>query len=308
MRLLRLPVLLLASILLGMPLLAVTTKEPVLIRHIAVTTSETDGTIDMSLDKPFEPIISWVADDSCWRLDMPGVAMKHDAKADGALFSNEYHGPLRQIWQGQVHAEPPVQRFNLYVTPGSDLKLVRTKSGFSVRLKAGSPGGAAAKRSVIGLLPEPLLLPGHGGGAVEIDVKRSPVVPLLSELAGRAGITLRLRDDPPAMVSFRTRSDSAMNALERLSKRLGMVLTHEGGDWWLSMSKNPLLKLPGDGQILPAEFKGVTVKDALHRLGGRDLGRRLCMGLSKEQLGRMTASIPERMSPRALAQYLQGVN
>jgi len=293
---------------LGMPLLAAVAKEPALIRQIAVTTSETDGTIDLRLDEPAEPIITWVAEDSCWRLDLPGVAGKKDPNADEALLSTEFHGPLRQIWQGQVHADPPVQRFNLYVAPGTGMKLVRTERGFSVRLRAGSPIGTAAKRAGIGPLPEPLLLPGHGGGAVVINVRRSPVMPLLSELAGRAGITLRLRDDPPAMVSFRTRSDSAMNALERLSKRLGMVLTHEKGDWWLSTSKNPLLKLPGDGQVLPAAFRGVTVKEALHRLGGRDLGSRLCTGISEEQLGRMTASIPEQMSPRALAQYLRGAN
>jgi len=299
----RLRTLLLASLCFGMPLVAAAEAAPARIAGITVETTESEGRIDIRLDTPVEPVMRWIAADSCWRLDLPGTEAGSAMPAIPA-----FRGPLRQVWQGQVHADPPVQRLNLYVVPGTGMKLIRTGDGVSIRLRADGGGAGSSRRAGAGPLPESLLLPGHGGGAVVIDVKRSPVLPLLGELAGRAGISLRLRDDPPAVVTFRSRSESAMAALERLAKRIDMVLSHEGADWWLSSKKNPLLKLPSDGQVVPDTLRGVTVAEALRRLGGPRLSRHLEKGVPEERLRMVTTALPDGLSPRAAAQHLRGDN
>lgn len=298
----RLQAVLLAALVLGVPATDAFAKEPARIRDMAITTSEAEGKIEISLNGSVQPIISWVAADSCWRLDLPGVTA---APADGKPLSTEFRGPLRQIWHGRVNADPPVQRLNLYVMPGTGMKVVHTPAGLTVRLKVGMPLGTSSRKAGNGPLPAPLLLPGHGGGAVEINVSRAPLMPLLGELSEKAGITLRLRDDPPARVTFRTKSESAMSALTLLAKQVGMVLTSEGGEWWLSSKRNPLLKLPSSGLVSPATMQGITVKAALKRLGGRELGRKLCDGVSRNLLAKETDTIPEGLSPRAMAQYLR---
>ncbi len=295
--------LLLASLFLGMPPVTAVSAAPARVETVTVETSDTEGRIDIRLATPVEPVMRWIAADSCWRLDLPETESGSPMPAVTA-----FRGPLRQVWQGQVHADPPVQRLNLYVAPGTGMKLTRTAGGLSIRLRADAGGAGSGRRADAGPLPESLLLPGHGGGAVVIDVKRSPVLPLLAELAGRAGISLRMRDDPPAIVTFRSRSESAMAALERLAKRIGMVLTHEGADWWLSSKKNPLLKLPAAGEVVPDTLQGVTVAEALRRLSGDGLARHLEKGVPAERLRMMAAALPDGLSPRAAAQHLRGDN
>lgn len=296
--------LLLSAILIGLPWSPACAKEQARIEDVAVRTSDTDGSIEIRMTSPAQPVISWIAADSCWRLDFPGVAAD---RTEGEPLSSEFRGPLRQIWHGLVNQEPPVQRFNLYVKPGTGMKVAHTTAGLTVRLKVGMPIGSFSSGDENVPLPAPLMLPGHGGGSVEIDVKRAPVMSLLGELSKKAGITLRLRDDPPALVSFRTKSDSAMAALNRLALRMGMTLTQEDGEWWLSSKRNPLLKLPANGIVSTTALHGITVRDALNRLGGRELGRKLCDGVSPDLLSKKPDLYPEGLSPRSMAQYLREI-
>ncbi|HOT28582.1 MAG TPA: hypothetical protein PLU72_10355 [Candidatus Ozemobacteraceae bacterium] len=296
--------LLMTAIILGFPGSPACAKEPTRIEDVVVSTSDTDGSVEIRMTVPAQPVISWIAADSCWRLDFPGVTT---ARTAGDPLSSEFRGPLRQIWLGQVNQDPPVQRFNLYVKPGTGMKVAHTTAGLTVRLKVGMPIGSFSSGGGNAPLPAPLMLPGHGGGSVEIDVKRAPVMPLLGELSKKAGITLRLRDDPPALVSFRTQSDSAMAALNRLALRMGMTLTQEDGEWWLSSKRNPLLKLPSNGLVSTAALHGITVREALNRLGGRELGKKLCDGVSPDLLSKKPDLYPEGLSPRSMAQYLREI-
>ncbi len=300
----RIRALLVTALLFGLPWSAACAKEPARIEDVAITTSDTDGSIEIRMNGPAQPVISWVAADSCWRLDLPGVTTD---RAAGEPLSSEFRGPLRQIWHGMVNQDPPVQRFNLYVKPGTGMKVAHSPAGLTVRLKVGMPIGSFSSGRGNAPLPAPLMLPGHGGGSVEIDVKRAPAMPLLGELSKKAGITLRLRDDPPALVSFRTKSDSAMTALERLAGRMSMALTQEDGEWWLSSKRNPLLKLPANGIVSTAALHGVTVREALSRLGGRGLGRKLCDGVPPDLLSKKPDLYPEGLSPRGMAQYLREI-
>ncbi|MBP7633074.1 hypothetical protein KBA41_02810 [Candidatus Ozemobacteraceae bacterium] len=296
--------LLLTALLFGLPWVAVGAKDLARIEDVAIRTSDTDGSIEIRMDGPAQPVISWVAADSCWRLDLPEVTMN---QTTGEPLSSEFRGPLRQIWHGMVNQDPPVQRFNLYVKPGTGMKVAHSPAGLTIRLKVGMPIGSFSSGHGSTPLPAPLMLPGHGGGSVEIDLKRAPVMPLLGELSKKAGITLRLRDDPPALVSFRTKSDSAMTALKRLAGRLSMVLTQEDGEWWLSSKRNPLLKLPAGGIVSTTALHGITVREALNRLGGRELGRKLCDGVPRDLLSKKPDLYPEGLSPRGMAQYLREI-
>lgn len=298
----RMPIFLLIALISGVSATAALAEEPARIRDMAITTSENDGRVEISLGDTVQPIITWVAADSCWRLDLPGVLAED---FDGKLLSTEFRGPLRQVWHGRVNADPPVERLNLYVKPGTGMKVTHTPAGFIVHLKVGMPLGAFSRNTGNRPLPAPLLLPGHGGGAVEINVRNAPLMPLLGELSEKAGITLRLRDEPPAYISFRIKSESAMSALQLLAKKAGLVLTSENGEWWLSSRKNPILKLPSSGHVSPATIQGITVRDALKRLGGRELGRKLCAGISDDLLAKQTGMVPDGLSPRAMAQYLR---
>lgn len=301
---LKLRALLLAALLFGLPGSAACAKEQARIEDIAIRTSDTDGSLEIRMNAPAQPVISWVAADSCWRIDLPEVTAD---RTTGEPLSSEFRGPLRQIWHGLVNQDPPVQRFNLYVKPGTGMKVAHTPTGLTVRLKVGMPIGSFSSGGGNALLPAPLMLPGHGGGSVEIDVKRAPVMPLLGELSKKAGVTLRLRDDPPALVSFRTKSDSAMAALNKLALRMGMALTQENGEWWLSSKRNPLLNLPSNGIVSTTALHGITVREALNRLGGRELGRKLCDGVSRDLLSKKPDLYPEGLSPRAMAQYLREI-
>lgn len=300
----RLQAFLLTALLFGLPNTAVCANEHSQIEDVAITTSDTDGSIEIRMNGSAEPIISWVAADSCWRLDLPGVTAE---RASGESLSPEFRGPLRQIWHGMVNEDPPVRRFNLYVKPGTGMKVSHTPAGLTVRLKVGMPFGSFSSKGGNALLPAPLMLPGHGGGSVEIDVKRAPLMPLLGELSEKAGVMLRLRDDPPALVSFRTKSESAMSALNKLAGKIGMTVTQEGGEWWLSSKRNPLLKLPANGIVSPAALHGITIREALKRLGGRELGRKLCDGVPRDLLSKKPDLFPEGLSPRAMAQYLREI-
>lgn len=296
--------LLVTAVLFGLPWSEVCAKEPTRIDDVAIRTSDTDGSVEIRMNGPIQPVISWIAADSCWRLDLPGVTSD---RTTGESLASEFRGPLRQIWHGMVNQDPPVQRFNLYVKPGTGMKVAHSPTGLAISLRVGMPIGSFSSGRGNAPLPAPLMLPGHGGGSVEIDVKRAPAMPLLGELSKKAGITLRLRDDPPALVSFRTKSDSAMAALNRLAARMSMVLTQEDGEWWLSSKRNPLLKLPASGIVSPAVLEGITIREALNRLGGRELGRKLCDDVPRELLSKKPDLYPEGLSPRGMAQYLREI-
>lgn len=98
-----------------------------------------------------------------------------------------------------------------------------------------------------------------------------------------------------------------MAALNKLALRMGMALTLENDEWWLSSKRNPLLNLPSNGIVSTAALHGITVKEALNRLGGRELGRKLCDGVSRDLLSKKPDLYPEGLSPRAMAQYLREI-
>lgn len=301
-----LPVILASGTLLcGFAFSGFTTTSP--IARQAETTLESvqlDGTREaaeerliVKLSKPVAPRLRFVASEECWQVDLPNVAHRGEPVALAGTGGN-----LRLVRSATVGQDPVVTRLSLFVRPGTGVKVKTQNAGFDLNLTSGeqpdSPGHEAAGRH-LSALPNGLLAPVQIKEEVVISLDRSAPLPLLGELARRAGIEPRFRDAPPKNISCRGSAANPIAALHLLAKSMDMVLVDEGDAWRFSRRSNPLLKVPSEENIDGGELEGETLRAVLIRLAGQDFGEAWARRLG-ECAGRPLRGVAgERLSMRS---------
>ncbi|MFZ2958576.1 MAG: hypothetical protein WA705_16940 [Candidatus Ozemobacteraceae bacterium] len=194
--------------------------------------------------RPIEPCLHYIKQENCWHVDLPDVIIGATLEPVAGC------GPFRLARFSVFPGKPPVTRLNVYVRPGTLLKIMREDDGFLLTMREsrgkpqGESQGESRGHSVAGdtpeRLPNGLLAPSAGDGEIVLDVKRASSRPLLVELARRTGSTLEFRDGPPRFVTVKARASDALTALRCVASALGMVLSEESGGLFISRQNHRL--------------------------------------------------------------------
>ncbi|MBF0500878.1 MAG: hypothetical protein HQM09_12140 [Candidatus Riflebacteria bacterium] len=291
--------------------------------------------LHVKLTRPVNPNIIFIAQEICWRIDLPNVVVAVSLDPMGS------QGPLKLARVAVFPGKPPVTRLRLYVTRGTSLKLVRENDGFVLtiresptetnfhensecdangwahnrrlsELRPGSvcigtesgksiiPDWQTVGESVAHRLPNGLILPSAGESEILLDLKRTPSRPLLAELACRAGVKIKFRDPPPRTVTIKARTVGPHEAMQLICDAMGMVLSEELDGWYLSRRNNPLLVLSAKTPIDGASLNGLTLAEAMRLLAGNNVGdsllRKIPVNIAKSRLRGLSN---KRASPRA---------
>lgn len=266
-----------------------------------VTQEETAGGVELEieLDAPREPVIRYSPQEACWQIDLVGDAGSPMVPS----LPGSFRRPLLGMRVDQVHDDPPIQRVSLYTITGARLKVARSGSRLRCFLRPPDRNHDPPRVLGLGRRSLPLMQPAGESGEVVLQVNHADPLPVITQLAQAAGVTLRFRDGLPPQVTAQIRSANALEALRVVADRMGMQVTRESDGWWLTGRNNPLLELPA--QPLARPVRGASVADVLRQLGGPRfldlLGSRLPAEVASRPL---VAPVPVGVNPRTFAQNL----
>lgn len=242
----------------------------ILLEETHLEAGKSDDRLFIKLSKPVAPRLRFVASEECWQVDLPNVCHTAEPVLLAGLGST-----IRLVRSMNVEGTPAVLRLSLFVKPGVGLKVIPQDKVLVLSLIPGmmssSPGHASAGLHAASP-PNGLLAPGVVKEEIVIALERSGPLPLLGELARRAGIEIRFRDAPPASVSCRGTAPNPLAALQMLAGAMGMVVDDEGDAWRFSHRNNPLLKISAREMIDGGDIDGLTLRQALTRLAGKQRG------------------------------------
>ncbi|RCK78669.1 MAG: hypothetical protein OZSIB_1196 [Candidatus Ozemobacter sibiricus] len=271
---------------------------------VTQVTQETTGAavqLDIDLDVPQDPVIRYSTQEACWQIDLIGTS---GAPPVAPSLPASFRWPLLGIRVDLVHDDPPIQRVSLYTSNGARLKVAR--AGTRLRCVLRSPDRTVEAPRLLGpgRRSLPPIQPAGETGEVVLQVSHADPLPIITQLAQAAGVTLRFRDGLPRQVTAQIRAGNALEALRAVAERMGMQLSRESDGWWLTCRDNPLLELPAEPLAQPV--RGVaTVRDVLQQIGGPRFLDLLGARLSPEVAARpLLEPVPVGVNPRTFAQNL----
>jgi len=273
--------------------------ETAVLKKMVFESEENKDLLTVFMDVPFLPLVRFLQPESCWVIDLIDVTVV------GPISTFSSHiGPSILIKCAQIAYEPPIQRIYIYAKSSSTMKIIKFKSGFRVFLKSNSKDNYLQSTNPLRPHRQPLLIPSGDESEIYLDVKKFPVMQLLAKLSRQIGFDIKFRDAPPSIISIRTHASNTTQLLKQVADQIGMILTHENNDWWLTNKDNPLLSVPLDGVIDAKKLSGLTVAEALKKIGGNEIGLKLCSQLKEKALNHPIGNLEISMNPREWAQTL----
>lgn len=261
------------------------------IRQIQPSMGDTETSLLVQVDSGVVPSPRFISEEDCWHIDF--------LKTTSCLNPSPQvlsQGPLQLVRLVQVCEDPPIQRLFCHIRPGSTMKLRQAESSWVITFKQGTgirPLPAEGDAKVSGLMS-----PAMTEKEILIRVRKTQTAPLFLELATRAGVSVQFRDPPkPSAVNLHGRDPLVL--MQDLARHLGMRLTLEDGVWWLSNRGNPLLNITTAGSISTDSLTGLTVSEAIERVAGKAVSRKLQNRLPRKIRERRLEPQPERkLCPR----------
>lgn len=267
---------------------------------IMMSSTADQDVVRISFSQGLRPEVRFAEGESCWEIDFresPGLSLDEERVT--------YRGPVKLMWLTQPLRGSSLQTLTIYVQQGAEMRLRRSDGG-EVEFVFRKPSSKSPRKSGGRMLmsPQPLLAPEGGPGGFDIEVKGSSPLPVVSELIRGAGIQVRFRDPLPKSAYIRVRGETFLEGLGNVADQMGMVLTEEEGQYWLSDKRNPLLLFPSRAEI-NAKSPGLKpLRELVIQFLGEKLGSKFCGLLPQEILGRVPDPRKWSRNPRDFFQSL----
>jgi len=259
---------------------------------ISVESTSYLATISLAANASVKPNVRFLPKENCWKIDLIGERISSDFQPTTFL-----QGPLKLVKVNEISQEPPISRISVYVRDNVELKTQERDGIVSFIFKCISNpirrmSSFGERRSL------PLQVPNSENDEIVLELKNSPTLLVMGELAQRSGIVLKFRDRPPAKISLKYRTRNPLKALEKICDISGMVLSKENDGWWLTHKKNPLLKIPSNNEIPSEELFGITNRQAIEIVLGQEFAGKISKKIPREIMDERTFPNFEKISSR----------
>ena len=242
-----------------------TRAEPNSLESLDWQYSPEAATVTLSVRESVQPQIRFLPDNTCWQIDLVGFQSQLSFPGGASV-----DGPIRLIQAEEISRDPLVQRVSCYVRSGTLMKCAVTDRTIQLSFRLSerrltpktAPSGTSART------PQPLLLPLAEKRQITINVKNSPVEPIVAELSRQAFPLLKFRDPLPTVITMNRTFSTPQAALEGLLRSHEFVVTQETEGTFVSRRDNPLLQVPGDNEIYWKALAGLTLDECLTRVLG----------------------------------------
>jgi hypothetical protein len=104
-------------------------------------------------------------------------------------------------------------------------------------------------------------------GQMKIKTDNIKSLTLFKELARRSGRTIHFRDSVIKNLKIDFEAKHSLEAIEKIALKLGLTMTIEDGDIWLSANQNPILTIPENFNVKGVELYGLPLGQVLRVLG-----------------------------------------
>ncbi|MBF0405881.1 MAG: type II and III secretion system protein [Candidatus Riflebacteria bacterium] len=207
------------------------------------------------------------------------------AKLDVNPMETPYsNGPVRVARLAQLSLNPPIVRASLFLRDILHPNIV-TKNGeieiaFSEENKVQLTHSDAKNSPPTPFsLMAPEIQTGNAQGSskygrdipfvpVQLEIKNSEIVPLLTELNKQTGMVMHFRDAfDSERIDLSLKASDPIEAMTAIIEKASGTLTIEDGEIWFSRIDNPLLLFSDKDTIEGADLRGLAVGDILRALG-----------------------------------------
>ncbi|GAB4272813.1 MAG: hypothetical protein Kow0029_11900 [Candidatus Rifleibacteriota bacterium] len=188
------------------------------------------------------------------------------------------HGPAKMVRLTQISDSPEVVRATFFLRRSLCPKLKEIKNGLEISFSDnfGKAENEKVKKS-FSLIP-PLAekteikisekaVSQRNNKPLKVSVNNEAPVELIKELARHVKRVVHFRDPVLKQVTLNFEARDPIEAIEKISEALGLVFTEEDGEFWISDSRNPLLRIPESYKVEGVDFSNLSLGDVLRALG-----------------------------------------
>lgn len=192
------------------------------------------------------------------------------------------HGPAKMVRLNQISETPKVVRATFFLRKSLVPRVVQRKKAIEISFSEDKTDNSD-KRSSFSLIPPAIKkapenkakeMPGSSDFAkknenepMRINVTSADPVALFTELARKSGQMVHFRDPVLKKVEVDIQAVDSRDAIKKISDKMGLSLSEEDGDYWISNSKNPILKIPESFRVEGVDLSGMALGDVLRALG-----------------------------------------
>lgn len=189
------------------------------------------------------------------------------------------HGPAKMVRLNQISDSPMVIRATFFLRRNLVPTVSKVRNGLEITFATEDMENENPResfslipplaKSVVTAEPAAVSKPKAKTSKekMRIKIRRTDPSSLFRELARQMGQVIHFRDPMIKEVEIDVFAENAEDAMEKIANKLGLIMSQEDGDIWISSAENPILKVSENFKVEGVNLTNLALGDVLRALG-----------------------------------------